>query len=80
MKVWFFVIYLMINGEWVSGDRFDGWHALPTDSLKTCTSWVKFSKFNYNLNRSLDPRMKEMKFRCEIRDINIPVVSPVGNH
>ena len=60
-----FVVYFLIQGEWVRGDTMDGWAPLPVATLEECLERkARAEKIQYDLKQS-DPRVYDKQFNCE---------------
>lgn len=46
---WFLVIWLFYEGQWIQGDRIEGWQSIPQPSKEICL--VKLKKaFDLNID------------------------------
>ena len=66
MKYWL-VVYIMINGAWVSGEELEGWGPVAYESEALCLeSKARAEALHEDLRRE-NPRANDKQFACERR-------------
>lgn len=59
-----FVVYILINGFWISGDRLDGWSPINYATEETCQERVIYAEKMQIDIQKWDPRIYDKRFEC----------------
>ncbi len=62
------VVYLLMGGDWVRGDEFDGWGSIPYPAQEVCLQRkARAEEIQADLKR-INPRAYDKRFACEPRE------------
>ena len=65
METFVLIVFILINGSWVSGDNFDGWGRTIHESKEACLERKEFAEQNQIRIMKINPRFINKKFVCE---------------
>ncbi len=62
------VVYLLMGGDWVRGDEFEGWGPIPYPTEELCRQRkARAEEIQADLKR-VNPRAFDKRFACEPRE------------
>lgn len=66
MKYWL-VVYIMINGAWVPGEKLEGWGPVIYESEAGCLESKARAEALQSELQEINPRAYDKRFVCEAR-------------